>query len=304
MGPVGFELSLINGLILVASALTVMGVVGLFLSIPTPTSGTFSIRRRQALESSPIFEWCHPLILHLASRNARLYSQETRNDFEVRIKRAGRPADLTPEEYLAICQIVALVCCAIAFIYGSLFLGIGGIIGGVLAFVLGYFAPIFVLNEMMNTRITKLVIRLPYAIDLLALCLSSGSTFLGAVEELVKGGGDDPLDQEFRVFMTELSLGKTRREALLNLADRCGIELLNNLVISLIQGEEQGVHVAEILRRQAADIRGVRVAKADEKAGKASTKILFPTMLILMSVLLIIFGGFFVKLARGKVFAE
>ncbi|MBI4860885.1 MAG: type II secretion system F family protein [Candidatus Riflebacteria bacterium] len=294
------SLSLIGSFVLVLG-----GLVGIYRSLPRPPLSSFSIRRREVLENSTIFQWFHPIIIYFAAFNRKFYPPETLNDLEIRLRRAGRPCDYLAEEYLGVCQTCAMCTSAVAGLYSLLLFGIvGGFITGGLALIVGYFAPLFVLNEWMNSRVTQLVMKLPYAIDLLALCLSSGSTFVGAVEVLVKEGGDEPLDQEFRIFLTELSLGKTRREALLNLADRCGIDLLSGLVLALIQGDEQGVHIAEILKRQSKHIRDVRVALADEKASKASTKILFPTMLILMSVLLILFGGFIVKIARGRVLSE
>lgn len=296
-------MALASGLFIAASLLVAMGLAGFWSTLPRLSPATFSIRRREALEGSGLFQFFHPLILYLAEKNA-FYPVETRNALEIKLRRAGRPCDYSAEEYLAVCQVSGIVCGLVSLVYGTLIFGLGGPMAGLVAVIFGYVGPLFVLNEWVNSRITKLVLKLPYAIDLLALCLGSGSTFVGAVEELVRESSDEPLDQEFRIFLTELSLGKTRREALLNLSDRCGIELLSGLVMALIQGEEQGISVGEILKRQATHIRAVRVALADEKAQKAATKILFPTMIIVISVLLILFGSFIVKVARGKVLSE
>jgi tight adherence protein C len=118
----------------------------------------------------------------------------------------------------------------------------------------------------------------------------------------VKTPSEDPLDEEFRIFLTELKLGKTRREGLQNLAYRCGIELLDAVVLAIIQGEEQGVPISEILKREASHIRKVRLERTDENANKASTKILFPTMIIVVATLLMLFGSFIIKLVRGTIF--
>lgn len=294
----------VSGMILASFVMVLGAFAGMYRQLPNPPPSSFSQRRREALEASEVFRICHPVILFFAEKN-EAYPEETRNNLEIKLRRAGRPLDYTAEEYLAVCQVSAFCCCIASITYGVLIFGaLGAMISGGVAGVIGYVAPLFVLNEWVNSRVTALILKLPYAIDLLALCLQSGSTFVGAVEQLVSESTDEPLDQEFRIFLTELSLGKTRREALLNLADRCGIELLNGLVLALIQGEEQGIHVAEILKRQAQHIRAVRVALADEKAHKASTKILFPTMLIVIAVLLILFGSFIVRILRGKVLDE
>ena len=297
------SLTTANAMIFLSFVLIMVALAGIYRSLDNPPPASFSKRREEALEASVVFQFFHPVILYLAEFNDA-YPESTRDALELKLRRAGRPLDYRPEEYLAVCQITAVCMALVSGFYGVLIFGIGGAFAGVIAGVVGYVAPLFVLNEWVNTRVTALVLKLPYAIDLLALCLQSGSTFVGGVEELVKEGGDDPLDQEFRSFLTELSLGKTRREALENLADRCGIELLNGLVMALIQGEEQGITIAEILKRQSAHIRSIRLMLADEKAAKASTKILFPTMMIVIALLLVLFGSFIVKLLRGKVLEE
>lgn len=296
-------MNVVSAMIVLSFAFIFVGLAGLYRSLDDPPPSSFSKRREEALEASQVFRFFHPIILYLAEFNDA-YPEDMRKGMGLKLRRAGRPLDYTPEEYFAVCQITAVIMAVVSGFYGVLIFGFGGAFAGVLAGVVGYVAPLFILNEWVNTRVTALVLKLPYAIDLLALCLQSGSTFVGGVEELVREGGDEPLDQEFRVFLTELSLGKTRREALENLADRCGIELLNGLVMALIQGEEQGIHIAEILKRQSAHIRQIRVMLADEKAQKASTKILFPTMMIVIALLLVLFGSFIVKLLRGKVLEE
>lgn len=276
------------------------GSVGFFTSLPNPPVHQFSQRRQEALKQYVALSFFHPLIQYLAGINERS-GGAWQARLDLKLRRADRPCDFSAAEYQAICQVGALLLGGPSTLYGCLIFGFGGIIAGGISAAVGFFAPMFVLNEMVIARTTAIILKLPYAIDLLALCLGAGSTFVGAVEELVRDNKDEPLDREFRIFLTELNLGKTRREALTNVAERCGIDLLTSVVMALIQGEEQGVPVNEILKRQAAHIRNVRMAKADEQAQKASTKILFPTILITMAMLLILFGGFIVKLIRGTV---
>jgi tight adherence protein C len=245
----------------------------------------------------------HRVILHLAPRNKGA-NPETLEEIDLNLRRAGRPGDVTAEEFMAMGQTFAVSLGATGLLYGCLLTGFGGIATGLMGAIVGYFIPSLVLNEWVNARMTRMVLRLPYAVDVLALCLSSGATFIGAVEELVKEPNDEPLDEEFRVFLTELKLGKTRREALENLAYRCGIDLLDAVVLAIIQGEEQGVPISHILKREASHIRKVRLEKTDEKANKASTKILFPTMIIVVATLLMLFGSFIIKIIRGTVFTS
>jgi len=271
--------------------------------MPNPNLSVFSQKRQDAVSTSGLLKLGHRVILWHAPRMERFFSQQTLDLFDLKLRRAGRPGDFLAPEFLAVSQIAACTLGSIGFAYGGLLFGIFGIFFGLLGILIGYFTPILVLNEWMNTRMTLMILRLPYAVDVMALCLSAGSTFIGAVEELVKDSRDHPLDEEFRIFLSELQLGKTRREALLNLTQRCGIDLLDNVVLSVIQGEEQGVPISEVLKREAAHIRKVRIEQADEQANKASTKILFPTMIIVVATLLLLFGSFIIKIFRGTVFS-
>lgn len=291
------------GMMMASAIFIARGIETWYDSLAEPPLHMLSQKRQDALEDSILMRIFHRVILHLAPRN-KATNPETLESIDLDLRRAGRPGDVTAEEFMAMGQTFAVCLGGTGLIYGCLLTGFGGIATGLMGAIVGYFVPSLVLNEWVQTRMTKMLLRLPYAVDVLALCLSSGATFVGAVEELVKEPNDEPLDEEFRVFLTELKLGKTRREALENLAYRCGIDLLDAVVLAIIQGEEQGVPISHILKREASHIRKVRLEKTDEKANKASTKILFPTMIIVVATLLMLFGSFIIKIIRGTVFTS
>ena len=103
---------------------------------------------------------------------------------------------------------------------------------------------------------------------------------LGKVTAKMKG----PLIEEFERLLQELRMGVTRRNALVRLAKRCGIEEMKLFTAALIQAEKLGVGMAQVLEIQSENMREMRRQRAKEQAAKLPVKILFPTVIF-------IFGG-------------
>lgn len=101
---------------------------------------------------------------------------------------------------------------------------------------------------------------------------------------------EDPIMQELGVVLQEIKVGTPKSEALLNMCDRVESEYLDSMVGSIIQSEEKGTPLAEILEIQVETIRDKRTARVEKAASSASVKILFPLIFILVSVLTLIFG--------------
>jgi tight adherence protein C len=89
--------------------------------------------------------------------------------------------------------------------------------------------------------------------------------------------------------------GKTRRAALLEMADRVKSEDLAPVIHGINTGEELGTPIGSVLRVQADGIRLKRTQRAEKLAAEASSKILFPTLLIMVAVLLMLMGPVIIK---------
>jgi tight adherence protein C len=133
---------------------------------------------------------------------------------------------------------------------------------------------------------------------LLCLALSAGLDFPSAVRQIVDKSSqkDDPLTEELAVVLSELSLGKTRREALENFGKRNPTPSVAEFVASVIQAEEEGTPLAEVLMIQAQVSRQRRGVRAEEAASKASLQLLMPMGLVFVSVLCLIGGPLVLKL--------
>jgi tight adherence protein C len=124
------------------------------------------------------------------------------------------------------------------------------------------------------------------------------------VRHLVEKWSDkkDPLCEEMARFLHELSLGKTRREALEDLAYRAPTELVKAFVTNAIQAEKRGTPLVEVLKIQAEVARTKRFQTAEKIAGRAGVVILMPLMFIFAATVLVMFGSLIVRGFRGQLF--
>ncbi|MCK6485411.1 MAG: type II secretion system F family protein [Phycisphaerae bacterium] len=177
-----------------------------------------------------------------------------------------------------------------------------GLLGVFCGAAAGLYAPLYHLRARAAGRLRRIERRLPYALDLVSLSMTAGATFVEAVDSLTRDDPDDPLNEELRAMMTELELGRTRREALLGLSGRIPLESLRTVVTSVVSAEELGTPLADILKVQANLLRMARTHRAEKLAGEAAVKLLVPSMLILLSVVLTILAPFAVRFLRGDLY--
>lgn len=99
---------------------------------------------------------------------------------------------------------------------------------------------------------------------------------------------DNELARAFGRVVREVQLGKLRREALRDMADRLGLAEMTSFVAAVIQSEQLGVSMAQVLRIQADQMRVRRRQIAEEKAHQAPLKMLFPMALFIFPALCIV----------------
>jgi tight adherence protein C len=111
---------------------------------------------------------------------------------------------------------------------------------------------------------------------------------------------DNELGRGFGRAIREVQLGKLRREALRDMADRMGIPEMTSFVAAVIQSEQLGVSLAKVLRIQSDQMRVKRRQLAEEEAHKAPIKMLIPmALLIFPSICIVLMTPAILMLARS-----
>jgi tight adherence protein C len=100
-----------------------------------------------------------------------------------------------------------------------------------------------------------------------------------------------PLADEFYRTLQEVQLGRSRNEAMRNLADRSNVPELRAFVLAMVQADIFGVSVANVLRVQAKDMRIKRRQLAEERAMKVPIKVLFPVLFCIFPALFVVILG-------------
>lgn len=141
--------------------------------------------------------------------------------------------------------------------------------------------PYALLRNRVNNRQRTIVRALPDAMDLLVTCVEAGMAVdaaFGVVTEKTEG----PLSETFAAYLRQVALGRPRREALLSVARRTGVDDLVDMATAIGQGEDLGTTIGDVLRLQAEDLRAIRRQRAQEAAQRAPVLMTIPLVLCFM----------------------
>jgi len=170
-----------------------------------------------------------------------------------------------------------------------------------LAGVVGYLIPGLWLSWRIRVRQHKLRMALPDALDLLVICVEVG---LGLDQAILRVAQElrvvhPELSEELQMVNLEMRVGKTRLEALRELARRTGLDDLKGLVAMLIQTERFGTSIAQSLRVHSEELRTRRRQRAEELSAKTTVKMVPPLVLFIFPALLVvILGPAFITILR------
>jgi tight adherence protein C len=156
--------------------------------------------------------------------------------------------------------------------------------------LIGYWLPNIVLVNAVQRRQNDIRQALPDSIDLLTICVEAGLGFDAALAHVSKNT-TGPLADEFYRTLQEVQLGRSRNEAMRNLAARSNVAELSAFVLAMVQADIFGVSVANVLRVQAKDMRTKRRQLAEERAMKVPIKVLFPVLFCIFPALFVVILG-------------
>ena len=154
----------------------------------------------------------------------------------------------------------------------------------------GAMLPELNIRQRVTKRQAAIVRALPDVLDLLTVSVKAGLGFDSAlmkVTEKMKG----PLPQEMGQVLHEVKMGVSRRDALKALAERTGVKELQSFVGTIIQADQLGVSISNVLQIQSEALREHRRQVAEEKAMKAPVKMLIPLVLFIFPTLFIVLLG-------------
>jgi len=154
----------------------------------------------------------------------------------------------------------------------------------------GWMLPRTWLKGQLKARQKAVIKALPDSLDLVTTCVEAG---LGLDAALSRAAAktEGPFAEELQRMLRDVAMGKLRRDALTELHQRVGVDELTNFINSIIQAEQLGVGIAQVLRVQSDQLRTKRRQRAEKAAHEAPIKMLFPLVLFIFPAFLIVILG-------------
>ena len=213
---------------------------------------------------------------------------------------AGNPMTLNAFATLWVTSTVglgALVLFAVALVGGTI--GIQQALAVLLFGLFGLMLPIVWLRGRVRARQRLILRALPDALDLITTCVEAGLGLDAALSRVAEKS-TGPLAEELSRTLREVAMGRMRREALKELGNRTGVEELIMFINAIIQAEQLGVSIAQVLRVQSEQLRTRRRQRAEQAAHEAPIKMIFPLVLFIFpSFMLVILGPAIIRISSA-----
>jgi tight adherence protein C len=232
-----------------------------------------------------------PSIARVGTLLSRSTPAKARQDLLNQLELAGRPGNLSPEDFGAVRLLASAVTAVVGLLLGIL-LGspVALVISIAVGFILGYYLPVIWLKQLVDRRRAEIQKGLPDAMDLMVIAVDAGLGFDAALTRVTEKY-KNALSEEFAKMLREVSLGRPRPEAMDDLGRSSGVDDLHNFVQAVIQSEQFGTGIGKILRLQADEMRRKRRQRAQERAAQATLKMMLPMVGCIFPTLWIVLLG-------------
>jgi len=285
--------------VIVSSYLIFYSFVGVFyrnqkvISIRLDRISKEDIKGIEAELNQPLFvRIIRPILDDISKVIIRIAPKDLTSVFEKKVIMAGSPFNLSIKDWINLQVMIILglpfVTAGMAYLIK---LDIRAIVFIVISeMCLGLLFPNLILNSKIKERQKSITNALPDVLDLLTVSVEAGLGFDGALAKVIdKMPG--PIADEFDNVLNEMKVGKSKRDALKDMADRVNINDLTTFIGSIIQADQLGVSIGNVLRIQSDQIREKRRQRAKEKAMKAPVKMLIPMLLFIFPTIFVVLIG-------------
>jgi tight adherence protein C len=211
---------------------------------------------------------------------------------ERKIESAGRPWNLDVNGLLVLKLIsltVGLVILVVLAVLNWLPI-LWFIVLAVFVVIFTYYLPDLLIRSSAEKRKEQIARALPDFLDLLTVSVEAGlglDSAMAKIAERLHG----PLQEEILITLHQIRMGKSRQVALRDFADRCQVEDLTNFISALIQSQQLGISLGQVLRVQSETIRTVQRQRIEGAAQKAPVKMLVPLIICIFPCMFVVILG-------------
>jgi tight adherence protein C len=173
------------------------------------------------------------------------------------------------------------------------------------ALLVAFFLPDFYMRHKIMAKKEAISRVFPETVDLLDMCISSGADFIFSVKWVIDKCDPNPFIEQLGIVLSEIQIGKTRTDALKDMAKRLKIPDISSFVRTIIQSERMGTSIEAAFGNLSDDTRNMRFQAGERYAIKSSIKILFPLIFcILPTILIVVAGPILIKFSEGQLIPQ
>ena len=234
-----------------------------------------------------------PLFRSLLAKLGRFTPSSNLDMLRHQLMMAGNPGNLAVIDLLGLKMLSAFTVALLTAFYlagGRHMPLLSAALFGVAAGLMGFYLPNFWLSSRIRKRKQEISKALPNALDMLTTMVDAGLGFDIALLRLCDKW-DNPLTQEFKRVVHEMHMGVQRSEALRNMAERTDVAELSTFTAVLIQADQLGISVSNILHTQSEQIRMRRRQWAEEVAATMPLKMMPIIVLFIFPALFAVILG-------------
>lgn len=204
-------------------------------------------------------------------------------------------------------EVVACAWLISALVSGLIAMSILGLLSATSCLLISLFSWIMVQRVVIGWFISKAQQRrkairglLPHAMDTISMVVSSGDPFRVGLDTFIRDFPDHPLSQEFQRLRSGLERGQTMKESLDAVAHNVCLPEFDEMARVMGQMHLHGSPAAENFTRLAKQLRVVQLRNMEEEVGKSEAQMALPTMLVLMSCVLVAVAPFILTIAGSS----
>jgi tight adherence protein C len=241
----------------------------------------------------PFFERViRPVITNFAEKMQKKQKKGSANDLKQMLNQAGNPGNLSAAEFKAIQIIMMLIlpCLGVLFVILLKLPPVMVVFAGLIGAILAGLIPRIYLQRRVADRKHMVLKQLPDVLDLLTVSVEAGLGFDQALSKVVEKM-PGVLPEEFGFVLQEVQMGKPRKEALKDMSERMQVDDLSSFITAIIQAEQLGVSIGNVLRVQSDQMRTRKRQRAEEAAMKAPIKMMLPLVGCIFPVIMIVLLG-------------
>lgn len=231
-----------------------------------------------------------PFLANLAGkRDPKEMKKVQKGSLKKELSQAGYPGGLTVGEFAVIQNLFRVIApasfAALTLVVAPQLTILGALMGG----ILGFLGPRMFLKRRIAERLHGIQRQLPDVLDLLTVAVEAGLGFDAACDKVVEKMRG-PIPSEFGLTLRHMRMGQSRRDAFKGLGDRVDHPDLNAFISAIIQADQLGVSIGQVLRIQSEQLRDKRRQRAEEEAAKAPVKMMIPLVFFIFPNVGIVIG--------------